>query len=347
MKKIILFLSIFINLFAKEIIFSKNVYEALNSANKLIDEKKYKNAIDVLNKAKPEKVEEKAYIHSSLAQAYLSINDFKNASKNLEISLNFNVLPADMKIGAIYNLLQIYLIEQNHRKAISTFEKYQTFSKKIDPEIYGSIALSYLKIKKYNLALKYIKKALDKKPKNKNFMQILISIYYDKKDYKQVCSILESAYRLDILKSSYTKQIAHCLYKNNAPLRGAKFLDKAIKIGSAKNTKDNQKLLFNLYLDAKEYDEAYEIASKIRDKTVSLIIIQSLFDKGKYKKTIEASKTLHDSFDIKNRALVKMLEAQSYYYLHDKKNALKLFNEALKNDTTKRMAQDWIRFIQD
>lgn len=347
MKKIILFLFLFANLFAKDMVFSKEVYTALNSANKQIEGKNYKKAINLLKDVNPKKDEEKAYIHATLAQAYLSINDLKNASKNLELALGFNTLPKDLHVSTLHNLLQIYLINQNHNKAISTFNAYTLHVKKISPEIHAGIATSYLKIKNHNQALKYIKKALNKKPKNQNFMQVLLAIYYDKKDYKQVCSILESAYRLGILKSSYTKQIAHCLYKNNAPLRGAKFLNSAIKNGKIADTKDNQKLLFNLYLDAKEYDKAYEVAKNANNTSMSLIIIQSLFDKGKYQKTIQATQALQNSLNTKNKALVKLLKAQSYYYLKDKENALKIFTQALKSPITKPMAKDWIKFIKD
>lgn len=347
MKKIILILLLFANLFAKDMTFSKEAYTALNSATKQIEAKNYKKAISTLKSVTPKKDDEKAYIVASLAQAYLSINDYKNASKYFEEALSFNILPKDMQINTLYNLLQIYLLSQNSKKAIKTFNKYILHVKKISPEIYASIATSYLKSKNYSQALKYIKKALSIKPKNQNFMQVLIAIYYEKKDYKKVCSLLESAYRLDILKPSYSKQIAYCLYKNNAPLRGANFLNKAIKRGKIANTKNNQKLLFNLYLDAKEYNKAYEVAKKMQDNKISLIIIQSLFDKGKYKQTINATETLKNTQNTKNKALIQMLKAQSYYYLNDKKNALKTFKLALKNPITKQMARDWIKFISD
>lgn len=347
MKKLILFLLLFASLFAKDMSFSKETYAVLNSANKQIKAKKYKKAISILKNVKPKKDEEKAYVNATLAQVYLSVNDYKNASKNFEKALSFGVLPKEMRSNTLYNLLQIYLIEKNHKKAIVTYDKYVLHVKKISPEIYAGIATSYLKTKNYNQAIKYIKKALSIKPKNENFMQVLIAIYYEKKDYKHLCSLLESAYRLDILKSLYTKQIAYCLYQNNAPLRGANFLKSAINKGRVKNTKENQKLLFNLYLDAKEYDKAYKLAQKMQDNKISLIIIQSLFDKGKYKQTINATESLKNTQSTKNKALIQMLKAQSYYYLNDKKNALKTFKLALKNPVTKQMARDWIKFISD
>lgn len=345
MKNLVFILLFCFSLYAQDIVFSKEVHDGLKSANIHIKAQEYKKAVDILQKIVSKKDEEKAYIDVALGQAYLGFNDFVGASKYFEKALKIEILPKDLYTNTLYNLLQIYLIGQNHKKVVAIFSQYALHVKNIKPDIYASVAISYLKLKNHKQALTYIAKALELEPKNEKFMQSLLAIYYDKKDYKRVCTTLELAYKLSMLKDSYTEQIAHCLYKNNAPLRGANFLKSAIAKGKISNTKANKTLLFNLYLEAKELKLAYEVAKSIGNAKVSLAIIQSLFDKGKYQQTITATTALYFTLDLKNRALVDILKAQSYYYLDNIKEATKLFQQALKNPITKSIAQEWIDFI--
>lgn len=344
MKKLLFIFIVFTNIFAKDIVFSKEVYEALSSANKLIETKQFKKAINLLKNAKSKKEEEQIYILNTLAQVYLSLEDYANAAVNIEKILNYEKLDQKLEKELIGNLLQIYLIRKDYKKSILLFKRYKQQNPKISPEIYANIAVSYLETKDYKQAILHIQKAIKLKPRNKNFIQILLSIYYKLKDFKQICAILESAYRLDI-STDFANSLAHCLYEK-APLRGAKILQNALNSNKIKPTKSNLKLLFSLYIEAKEYDRAYEIAQKINENQISLYIIQSYFDKGKYEKTIESIKFLENSIDPKTKLQIKIIQAQSYYYLNDNKKALEILTKVSKLPKFRNLALDWIDFIK-
>lgn len=344
MKKLFVILIMLFELSAKDMTFSKETYEALSLANKFIETKDFKKAINVLKKANPEKEEEQIYIQNTLAQAYLSIEDYANAAIYIEKTLKLEKLDEKLKKELIGNLLQIYLIKKDYKKSISLFERYKKQNLKISPEIYANIAISHLELKNYKQAIIHIKEALKLKPKNKNFIQTLLLIYYNQKDYKQVCAILESAYRLNI-SGEFATQLANCLYEK-APLRGAKILKEALDSKKIKSTKSSLKLLFSLYINAKEYDKAYETAKSINDNQVSLYIIQSYFDKGKYQKTIEAINSLENSLQADIKPQVKIIQAQSYYYLNDTKKAIELFKAASKLPKVRNYALEWIEFIR-
>lgn len=345
MKNFLFIFIIFTNIFAKDIVFSKEVYDALSLANKNIEAKEFKKAINLLKNVKSEKEEEQIYILNTLAQVYLNIEDYANAAANIEKTLNYEKLDDKLKKELISNLLQIYLIKKDYKKSIILFDQYKKQNSKISPEIYANIAVSYLELKEYKQAILHIQKAIKLKPKNKNFIQILLSIYYKLKDYKQVCAILESAYRLDI-SSEFATSLAHCLYEK-APLRGANILQNALSSNKVKSTKSNLKLLFSLYIEAKEYDKAYKIAQKINENQISLYIIQSYFDKGKYEKTIEAVNFLQNSIDPKTKPQIKIIQAQSYYYLNNNKKALEIFKEISKLPKVRSLALEWIKYIKD
>lgn len=342
MKQIIILLLLCAHIFSKELIFSQEAYKLLKSANTSIKNKNYSQALKLLKSVKTEDKYQEAYIYNLLSNIYLSLENYKNAQIYLTKALSLGTLSSREKTEATYNLFQVYMINKNYKKAVVIFEKYALLTKTVKPKLYANIAIAYMELNNTKKALFYIKKALQKDMKNAHYMQILLSIYSASKNQTQLCSTMEAAYNMGILKSSYIKQLAYCLYKYGTPLRGSRVLQKSINDGLLKKSYSNKKLLFGFFLEAKEYDKALKVASNLKDDTSSLTIIQTLYDKGKYKKTINAIKTLEP----KNRSLTTLIEAQSYFYLGEKKRAKELFKQCLNAKSTRNLARQWLEFLE-
>ena len=117
-------------------------------------EKKYKNALNSLNKAQKinSKISDIYFIKSNI---YLQTAQIQNAKTDLETGLEIN--PNNHK--AIFQLGNIFLMEENYSKAIKLFDR----SIKIKPDFWQAInnqGLAYFEKNEINLSIKFFRKAI-------------------------------------------------------------------------------------------------------------------------------------------------------------------------------------------
>lgn len=314
---------------------------SLQNAQTLLKEKKYQSAIDVLKQIKSKNAKEKTYVYEMLINGYISLKHYGKAVEYLEEMIALNTLSKGDLQKSRYNLFQLYMITKKSKKAIDFFEKYYK-TKSMQTQIYANISLAYANEKEYKKALFYIQKAMKKDEKNAQYMQVLLYIYSASNNQKELCSSMESAYRLKILKSEYLLQLSYCLYKQGAVLRGANILSESLQKSLIKPTKQANELLFSLYLQSKEYENAKKIAYNLNDDRYTLMLVFALFDMGKYDEIVSIVKELKP----KAKPLIYMVQAQSYYYLKDIKNAKKTFKKCLGYKNTKLMAKEWLKYLE-
>lgn len=170
----------------------------------LLDKKLYMKAIKILNKG-AEIAEPKDLFLKIIADTYLKIYYYNDAKDTL---LNLVKIASSSKIlkEAYYNLGNIYLKENNKKKALKYF--LNIYNQYPGDEIYTysifNIGKIYYEKKNYANALKYFKKLIELKI-NKDLKEevnyYITKIYFKEKRYKESIKYLEKWFDKNIKKN--------------------------------------------------------------------------------------------------------------------------------------------------
>ncbi len=150
----------------------------------LMDSKAFEAALPALETAlskAPDKVE----IINSLGTCQMALGKMDDAIKTYN-----KVLAIDPKNAmAYFNIGSVYQIQQNHEKAVEYLTKAADLEE--DERFLSSLAMSEIKIKDYDCALKHYKQLSLLCPNKETYKYNLVTCYEAVKDYKTAISMLE------------------------------------------------------------------------------------------------------------------------------------------------------------
>jgi tetratricopeptide (TPR) repeat protein len=175
------------------------VYEKLNEAQGLADEKKYREAVSKLNEVKGMKdlnSYERAQMHSFLAYIYFAQDNYAEAIKNYEAVLQQPDIPVAMEDQTKYTLAQLYFQAENYRKSIELMQAWLKTANNPGAEPYMLIGQAYYQMEDYKKALPPVEKGIvlaraQGKQIKENWLLLLRLFYYENKDYKRTVDVLE------------------------------------------------------------------------------------------------------------------------------------------------------------
>ncbi|RXJ87506.1 lipopolysaccharide assembly protein LapB [Arcobacter sp. CECT 8985] len=317
-KKILFVLIITLSsgLYAKQHM-SKSTYNSLTSAQKLIQENKFKKAKNILDKLLKEdkNAYEKSYILQTLSNIYITNNKYEKVTSayeqiiklnafepksidNIKFSLAKLYLSTEkyekslklskslinskyLKKQEIYeNLILGYYYNKKYKSAIKYSNRYMSSKKQIKESWYKILYSSYIEIKNYNGALKTMKKMVKLFNSNEQYWVQLASLYQQKNRLKKSLSTLELAYKNNVLtKKDNILYFINILLQNDVYNKAGVLLTKAIDRKLIKEDKKIFEILVNCYINSKEIDLAINKleSSKFADKNKYKIILANLY----------------------------------------------------------------------
>ena len=187
----------------------------------LMSSKSFDKAISHLETAlalAPERIE----IINSLGTCYMATGDSEKAITTYEkaVKINPNAPMAYFNIGSIYQ------IKQEHNKAIEYFEKAVELEE--DEKFISALAMSEMKIKDYDCALKHYKQLATLCPNKENYKYNVVTCYEALGDYQTAIKMLEGMVYVNPKFTMPAQKLANLYIKTNQMNRAKDIYDKIL-----------------------------------------------------------------------------------------------------------------------
>ncbi|HSG97834.1 MAG TPA: hypothetical protein VLA11_07570, partial [Woeseiaceae bacterium] len=116
---------------------SKEVYERIQKAQELVDEKNYREALSLLQRLyNPDKLTEYEQVNvvNYIAFVYYNMDDIPNALRNFEKLLSIPSIEPQMAKQTTLTVAQLYTMQEQYARALSTLDKWFTMETNPQPE---------------------------------------------------------------------------------------------------------------------------------------------------------------------------------------------------------------------
>jgi len=176
---------------------SKEVYERIQQAQEMVDEKNYKGALRLLNNLyNPDKLTEyeQANVLNYIGFVYYNQDDINNAIRSYERMLRIPSLEPQMAKQTTYTMVQLLTMQEQYAKALSTLERWFVLETNPAPEPYILMAQILYNLDRYADMVRPIEQAMDvararNKPVKEDWYGLLNFAYFQQEDYAKVRDI--------------------------------------------------------------------------------------------------------------------------------------------------------------
>jgi tetratricopeptide (TPR) repeat protein len=176
---------------------SKEVYERIQKAQELVDAKDYRGALDLLNRLyNPDKLTEyeQANVLNYLGFVYYNMDDIPNAMRAFEKLLAIPSLEPQMAKQTTLTMAQLYTMEEQYAKALSTLDKWFMLETNPAPEQFILKAQILYNLNRYKDMISPIETAMQvarnrDKPVKEDWWNLLNFAYFQQEDYRKVRDI--------------------------------------------------------------------------------------------------------------------------------------------------------------
>ena len=345
---------------------SEPVYNRLSKIHDLMGEEKLGEALEGLRKLdKPQLSKyEKAIVQQTYGFVYAQQGDEAQAIRSFENSLALEATPPRAHQGMLYSLAGLYAAESQYLKSIETAREWFRYEKDPVPDAYMLIGSSFTELKRFDDALPYVLKAIDKADEPRaNWYMLALAIHFQRERYPDAAALLTTMLRywpdnarywdmlagcyleleddkraLDTMMLAYTngmltkpariRGLAQLALMRDIPYSAGVIIDKAIGDGTLENSEGNLKLLLQAWLSAREYDRAVEVINRLEpfadDGEYYLQAAQIYNETGTWAKVVDNSNKALDA-GLKNPVDALMLAGSAYAEMDRFDDAIRVF----------------------
>jgi tetratricopeptide (TPR) repeat protein len=176
---------------------SKEVYERIQKAQEMVDAKDYRGALDTLNRLyNPDKLTEyeQANVLNYLGFVYYNMDDIPNAMRAFEKLLAIPSLEPQLAKQTTLTMAQLYTMEEQYSKALSTLDKWFMMEPNPAPEQFILKAQILYNLNRYKDMISPIETAMQVakdrgKPVKEDWWNLLNFAYFQQEDYRKVRDI--------------------------------------------------------------------------------------------------------------------------------------------------------------
>jgi len=176
---------------------SKEVYERIQKAQEAVDAKDYRGALDMLNRLyNPDKLTEyeQANVLNYIGFVYYNMDDLNNATRTYEKMLSIPTLEPQVAKQTTLTLSQLYTMQENYGKALSTLDKWFMMETNPQPEQFILKAQILYNLNRYKDMINPIETAMrvakeKDKPVKEDWWNLLNFAYFQQENYTKVRDI--------------------------------------------------------------------------------------------------------------------------------------------------------------
>jgi len=176
---------------------SKDVYDRIQKAQEMVDAKDYSGALRALNSLyDPDKLTEyeQANVLNYIGFVYYNMDDTQNAIRTYERMVAIPSLEPQLAKQTTYTLAQLYTMEEQYNKALTTLDRWFTLEPNPAPEPYILKAQNLYQVQRYNDMIPVIETAMEvaqrrDKPVKEDWYVLLNFAYFQQENYRKVRDI--------------------------------------------------------------------------------------------------------------------------------------------------------------
>ena len=385
------FLIAFVSLclgYAKEEKFqlSQYVYESIAKVQELMDSEKNGEAKSLLEKltgaSDVRSKLDKAYVRFYLGYFYMSEEHYQDALRYFGEALSYEALPQQQVKSIYFNMMQLYLLQEKNKEALSSLQKLLKLEQKAEYYIYEAQILLSLEefkgvvasIKKartlqkpksewlqmqfyahymlqnYREARGVLQELISMKPYEKEYWMQLASLYALEENSKKTLASFEGAFiaKLDLSEKEILELVS-LLRSETLPFHAASILEDSLNSKRVQESQKTLKLLAQLYFEAKNYKKSLQWFHKLAKKEPSVVIdfkiARIYLLEYKYKEAAEAlERSLEKPSEKYLRERYELL-GKTYFELEDHAKAKEIFRKLLSFPEAKKTAQAWLSYL--
>lgn len=372
---IILYFILNSSLFAEESI-SKNAYNQLQIANKMIKEEKYQEAKSILNEIlKSKNKMERTYALQEVSNIAIYQNDYKSVIKYYKELIALKTLKKDDLNSIKFSLSEIYLSEEMYKESIKLSLFLLNSSSKNPEFLYKNLAIAYYYNQEYKKSIPYTKKLINIEPEKEQWQRVLYSSYIEIKDYNNAIKILKymvakyskEEYWMQLIflyqttnqnqklfgtlelayKNLYIKQEENLLYfvtvlmQQKIYNKAGEYLKRGFDKKIVKNTKENFDILVSCYANAKNYEELISLLENSKygkSEKYKILIANIYFNNGNYKKVLKTLENFEFEKNSKYDGKKYIMLSLSAYELEENEISKEYLKKALLNKFERKRA---------
>lgn len=176
-------------------------------------------------------------------------------------------------------------------------------------------------------------------------------MYGELGEEKKQLAILETAYQQGFIsKGSDIFNLAQLYYYHQAPYKGAALMEQAMDEGKLDKNLRNLKFLANCWTFAKENEKAIPVlqaaASLAEDGELDAQLAQLFLNMERWDQAIASSEAALKKGELKKPGYTHLVMGMAYFNKKRFNDALNQLAEAEKHKNSKRMAQQWSKYVQ-
>ena len=376
--------------YASGYLVSEHTYKRLEVIHNLMGDNKYdeaKQRLDKLKQSTKSHQYESALVLQTYAYLYAARDDYPKAINALEKCLALDAMPDAQTHKILLNLIQLYVGTEQYPKAIKSFEKYLSVVKNPPAHAHGLGGIAYAQVNNHPKAIKHLKIAIatSKKPEEAWF-QMLLSIYYERKQYAAAAQVLEDLIVIHPEKKEYWKQLSGVRYQLNddvkalsvlqlaylngllneekellnlakfyafkgMPYKGAQVIEAGINDKTIKSENEVLRLLAECYLRANELEQATRALLKAAeistDAELYIKLAHLYYEQQDWPATTDTIKKALAIGTIQNPGRVYLLQGIAYYEQQKFQQAVSALDKAKQYQDTTTTAEQWLAYVSN
>ncbi len=176
---------------------SKEVYDQIQKAQEFVDAKNYNEALRLLNRLyNPDKLTEyeQANVLNYLGFVYYNMEDVPKAINAYERMVGIPSLEPQLLKSTTYTLAQLYTMEEQYQKALTTLDKWFVMETNPAPEPFILKAQNLYQVQRYSEMVEPIENAMQvaearDKPVKEDWYVLLNFAYFQQENYRKVRDI--------------------------------------------------------------------------------------------------------------------------------------------------------------
>lgn len=179
----------------------------------------------------------------------------------------------------------------------------------------------------------------------------LAGMYGELGEEAKQLAVFEAAYQQGyVTKRADLRTLSQVYYLNGLPYKAAQVIERGFKLGELKQDEKNLSFLAQSYVGAKEYDKAVETYQRLANITTTGVAEQQIAEirlqQGKYEETIMAAQAAAQKGQLDNPGNLYLALGMASFNLKQFDQALEAFKQATNHKSAKRMAQQWLKFVE-
>lgn len=288
----------------------------------------------------------------TIAQLYFVMEDWRKGIQALNDWFKVSDNPsaqAYILLGQGYYQLKDY--DRALKNTLTAVNMYKDKGKVPKEQWYSLLRFLYFEKGDIRKTLEVLEEMIVYYPKKQYWVQ-LSHMYGESKDEKRQLAAMDTAYVQDFLTKSQEQVTMAYLYLNaDVPYKAAKVLDKGVKNKSVEATSKNLEILGNAWRQAQELEKSIPVLEQAADKSDDGEIYCRLgsvyLDKDDFQKAVTANRKGLSKGGLKRADQCQLVLGMALFNLNQYDSARKAFQQAAKDDRSKKYASQWIQYMDN